>query len=68
MAVFRVERNKGYAVMSNHNLGNPELSLKAKGLLSQMLSLPEDWDYTLAGLPISTGKALTRSAPPSGSW
>ena len=47
MAVFRVERNKGYTVMSNHHLRNKELSLKAKGLLSQMLSLPEDWDYTL---------------------
>ena len=50
MAVFRVERNKGYTVMSNHHLRNKELSLKANGLLSQMLSLPEDWDYTLAGL------------------
>jgi len=45
MAVFRVERNKGYTVMSNHHLRNKDLSLKAKGLLSQMLSLPEDWDY-----------------------
>ena len=50
MAVFRVERNKGYTVMSNHHLRNKELTLKAKGLLSQMLSLPEDWDFTLAGL------------------
>ena len=50
MAVFRVERNTGYTVMSNHHLRNKELSLKAKGLLSQILSLPEDWDYTLAGL------------------
>ena len=50
MAVFRVEKNKGYTVMSNHHLRNKALSLKAKGLLSQMLSLPEDWDYTLAGL------------------
>ena len=50
MAVFRVERNKGYTVMSNHHLRNKDLTLKAKGLLSQMLSLPEDWDYTLAGL------------------
>ncbi len=46
MAVFRVERNKGYTVMSNHHLRNVELTLKAKGLLSQMLSLPESWDYT----------------------
>lgn len=50
MAVFRVEKNKSYTVMSNHHLRNRRLSLKAKGLLSQMLSLPEDWDYTLAGL------------------
>ena len=50
MAVFRVEKNKGYTVMSNHHLRNKNLTLKAKGLLSQMLSLPEDWDYTLAGL------------------
>ena len=50
MAVFRVERNTGYTVMSNHHLRNKALTLKAKGLLSQMLSLPEDWDYTLAGL------------------
>ena len=52
MAVFRVERNKGYTVMSNHHLRNKDLTLKAKGLLSQMLSLPEDWDYTLAGLSL----------------
>ena len=50
MSVFRVEKNKGYTVMSNHHLRNHTLSLKAKGLLSQMLSLPEDWDYTLQGL------------------
>ena len=49
MAVFRVEKNSGYTVMSNHHLRNRALSLKAKGLLSQMLSLPEDWDYTLQG-------------------
>ena len=50
MAVFRVERIKDYTVMSNHHLRNKNLSLKAKGLLSQMLSLPDDWDYTLKGL------------------
>ena len=50
MAVFRVKKNKGYTVMSNHHLRNKELTLKAKGLLSQMLSLPENWDCTLAGL------------------
>ena len=50
MAVFRVERTRDYTVMSNYHLRDKNLSLKAKGLLSQMLSLPEDWDYTLAGL------------------
>jgi len=50
MAVFRVEKNKDYTVMCNHHLRNKDLSLKAKGLLSQMLSLPENWDYTLNGL------------------
>jgi hypothetical protein len=50
MAVFRIEKTKDYTIMSNHHLRNKTLSLKAKGLLSQMLSLPEDWDYTLAGL------------------
>ena len=50
MPIFRVEKNNGYTVMSNHHLRNKELSLKAKGLLSQMLSLPDDWDYTLKGL------------------
>ena len=50
LAVFRVEKSSDYTVMSNHHLRNHALSLKAKGLLSQMLSLPEEWDYTLAGL------------------
>ncbi len=50
MAVFRVERTNNYTVMSNHHLRDKTLSLKAKGLLSLMLSLPETWDYTLAGL------------------
>ena len=50
MTVFRVEKNKGYTVMSNYHLTDTKISLKAKGLLSQMLSLPENWDYTLRGL------------------
>ena len=50
MAVFRVEKTKDFTVMSNHHLRNGKLSLKAKGLLSLMLSLPEDWDYTTKGL------------------
>lgn len=52
MSVFRIEKNKNYTVMSNHHLRNKELSLKSKGLLSLMLSLPEEWDYTLKGLSI----------------
>ena len=50
MTVFHVAKNTNYTVMSNHHLRNRELSLKAKGLLSQMLSLSEKWDYTLQGL------------------
>lgn len=50
MAVFRIEKTRDYTVMSNHHLRNRGLSLKAKGLLSLMLSLPEEWDYTTKGL------------------
>ena len=50
MAVFRIEKNRNYTVMSNYHLRDMSISLKAKGLLSQMLSLPEGWDYTLSGL------------------
>lgn len=50
MAVFRVEKTKDFTIMCNHHLRNKKLSLKAKGLLSLMLSLPEDWDYTTKGL------------------
>ena len=50
MAVFRVEKTRNYTVMSNQHLRDKRLSLKAKGLLSLMLSLPEDWDYTTKGL------------------
>ena len=48
--VFKVEKNKNYTVMSNYHLRDKNLSLKAKGLLSFMLSLPDDWDYSLNGL------------------
>ena len=58
MAVFRVEKNRGYTVMSNHHLRNKDLSLKAKGLLSQMLSLPENWDYTLKGLSLINRESI----------
>lgn len=47
MAVFRVEKTRDYTVMSNHHLKDKNLSLKAKGLLSQILSLSEEWDYSL---------------------
>ena len=50
MAVFRIEKTRDYTVMSNHHLRNAELSLKSKGLLSMMLSLPDNWNYTTRGL------------------
>ena len=50
MAVMRVEKNSNYTIMANYHLRDKKLSLKSKGLLSVMLSLPSDWDYTLAGL------------------
>ena len=50
MSVFKIEKNSNYTVMSNYHLRDHNLSYKAKGLLSFMLSLPEDWDYSLAGL------------------
>ena len=50
MAIFRIKKTKNYTVMSNHHLHNAALTLKVKGLLSQILNLPKDWDYTLKGL------------------
>lgn len=50
MAVFRVEHTHNYTVMCNHHLRDKHLSLKAKGLLSVMLSLPDDWNYSIRGL------------------
>ena len=50
MSVIRVNKTKDFTVMSNHHFRDRRLSLKAKGLLSEMLSLPEGWDYTVAGL------------------
>ena len=47
---FKIEKNKNYTIMSNYHLRDKNLSLKAKGLLSFMLSLPENWDYSLSGL------------------
>lgn len=64
MAVFRVEKNTNYTTMSNIHLRDTRLSLKAIGLLSKILSLPEDWDYTIPGLAAicKEGKDAIRSA------
>ena len=59
MSVFRIEKNKNYTVMSNYHLRDEHLSLKARGLLSMILSLPEDWDYSLAGLVAISKDGLT---------
>ena len=50
MAVMRIHKTANYTIMSNHHFKEREMSLKAKGLLSLMLSLPDDWDYSIAGL------------------
>lgn len=64
MPVFRVEKNGNYTVMSNYHLDDDRLSLKAVGLLSKMLRLPDDWDYTIAGLTAlcKDGKAAVQTA------
>lgn len=64
MAVFRVEKNKNYTTMANYHFLDKSLSWKAKGILSNMLSLPNDWDYSLAGLATlsSDGMSATRTA------
>lgn len=64
MAVFRIEKNKNYTNMSNFHFYDKTLSWKAKGILSNMLSLPDDWDYSLAGLVTlsNDGMSATRSA------
>lgn len=50
MSVFRINKTQNYTVMSNHHFKEKKMSLKAKGLLSLMLSLPDDWDYSISGL------------------
>lgn len=50
MSVFRVEKNKNYTVMANYHLRDKRLSFRARGLLSTILSLPDDWDYSVKGL------------------
>ena len=64
MAVFRVNRNKNYTHMANYHFKDKGLSWKAKGILSTMLSLPDDWDYSLAGLSTlaNDGMSSTRTA------
>lgn len=59
MSVFRVEKNKNFTVMSNYHLKDRSISLKTKGLLSVMLSLPDNWDYTETGLCTITGEGRT---------
>lgn len=58
MSTFRVNKNVNYTVMSNYHLQDKKLSLKAKGLLSYMLSLPDDWDYSLKGLTVGCKDGL----------
>lgn len=65
MPVFRIEKTKDYTVMSNHHLKDKELTLKAKGLLSLMLSLPENWDYTTKGLTYICKEGLQIAYPPT---
>lgn len=50
MGIFRISKTSNYTVMSNHHFKNKKMSLKAKGLLSLMLSLPDTWDYSVSGL------------------
>lgn len=59
MSVFRVEKTKNYTVMSNYHLKDKNISLKAKGLLSVMLALPEDWDYSIRGLTVILMEGVT---------
>ena len=61
MAVFRIEKTRDYTVMSNHHLKDRTLTLKSKGLLSMMLSLPDEWNYTTRVLRRSVGKVWTAS-------
>lgn len=64
MSVIRVNNTKGFAVMSNYHFQDKEISLKAKGLLGLMLSLPSNWDYSVNGLVtiVKENKAAVQSA------
>ena len=59
MAVFRVNKTRDYTVMSNHHLKDKTLTLKSKGLLSQILSLPDNWDYSVNGLAAINRESIT---------
>ena len=50
MSVFRINKTSNFTVMSNYHFKEKKMSLKAKGLLSLMLSLPDDWDFSISGL------------------
>ena len=63
MAVFRIEKTRDYTVMSNHHLKDRTLTLKSKGLLSMMLSLPDEWNYTTRGLAAIEGVGNPRVYP-----
>ena len=59
MAVFRAEKNSDFTIMSNYHFKDKRLSMKAKGLLSMMLSFPDDWQYSLNGLVAASKEGLT---------
>ena len=59
MSVFKIKKNENYTVMSNYHLRDKNLSYKAKGLLSFMLSLPDNWDYSLNGLVAVSKEQIT---------
>jgi len=59
MAVFRTDKTTDYTTMSNHHLKDKRLSMKAKGLLSMMLSFSDDWQYSLQGLVAVSKEGLT---------
>lgn len=59
MAVFRTEKNNDFTIMSNHHLKDRRLSMKAKGLLSMMLSFSDEWQYSISGLAAISKEGLT---------
>ena len=59
MAVFRTEKTEDFTIMSNYHFKDRRLSIKAKGLLSMMLSFSDDWQYSLNGLAAVSKEGLT---------